>query len=267
MLKKIAWLPLPILVAVIASLNSSLPRVLPTEMVFEPLLLFPISATIFISGSTIFAAYVAAKAYSKSGIFAIALLGASALAMGLGGLLGSWARDLPNGLNNSASIGNVRSLLSAILACLCAASTMVGFIGFTSEKIMKKARVHLGVLYFGVSSFLILWTIGTIQGVTPPFIVPGVGVTPLRQIVVDVTIFLFAASALQMIIVYFKSKADFMYWGSIAFALVALGSYAIIFQRITGDPISWMSRIAQYIGSIWLLIGLLSGRGSSPKKV
>jgi hypothetical protein len=263
MLKKIAWLPLPILVVVIASLNSSLPRVLPSEMVFEPPLLFPISATIFISGSTIFTAYVAAKAYSKSSILALALLGASALAMGLGGLFGSWARDLPNGLNNASSIGNVRSFLSSILACLCVASTMVGL---NSEGMVKKAWMHLGVLYFGVSSFLILWTIGTIQGVTPPFVVPGVGYTALRHIVVEVTILLFAASALQMIIVYFKSKADFMYWGSIAFALVAVGSYAVIFQRIAGDPISWTSRIAQYIGAIWLLVGLLSSTGSGAKE-
>jgi hypothetical protein len=83
-LKQVAWIPLPILVAVIVILNSSLPRVLPSEMVFEPPLLFPILTMIFISGSTIFTAYVAAKAYSKSGIFALALLGASALALGIG---------------------------------------------------------------------------------------------------------------------------------------------------------------------------------------
>jgi hypothetical protein len=232
-------------------------------MLFEPPLLFPILTMIFISGSTIFTAYVAAKAYSKSGMLALALLGAAALAMGLGGLFGSWARDLPNGLNNASSIGNVRSLLSSILACVSVASTTVGL---NAMRMVKKAWMHLGVLYLGVSSFLILWTIGTIQGVTPPFIVPGVGPTPLRQLVVNATILLFAVSSFLMIMAYFKSKADFMYWGSIAFALFAVGSYAVIFQRVAGDPISWASRIAQYIGCIWLLVGLLSGTGSGAKE-
>jgi hypothetical protein len=117
-----------------------------------------------------------------------------------------------------------------------------------------------------VSSFLILWTIGTIQGVTPPFLEPAVGPTPLRQLVVNATILLFAVSSLLLVMAYFKSKASFMYWGSIAFALFAVGSYAVIFQRIAGDPIAWTSRIAQYIGAIWLLVGLLSTTGSRAKE-
>ncbi len=263
-MKKIAWVPLPISIAVVVILNSSLPRVLPADMVFEPPLLFPISSLLFISCITVFAAYVAAKAYSRSGIIPLAILGASTLAFGLGALLASWLSYLPSGGNLNSTVGNVRCLLSSILALLSVTSTMVGS---TSERSVKKLWLHATILYAAVTSFLILLAIAAIQGVTPAFFVQGVGYTPLRQTVVETSILLFAASSLQMIIIYFKSKADFMYWGSAGFALIAVAMFAFFFMRVAGDPISWTARISQYIGSIWLLIGLLSGRGSSTKKV
>lgn len=263
MLKQVAWVPLPILVAVVTILNSSLPKVLPADMVFEPPLLFPILTTIFMSCSSFFAAYVAAKAYSKSGIFPLTLLGASVFALGLGALLSSWLRGAPGGVNMVSTVGNVGFLLTSILALLSVIGMMVGF---TSERIMKKAWLHVMILYAAVLSFLILLTIAVLQGATPAFFVQGVGYTPLRQIVVEATILLYAVSSFQMIISYFKSKAKFMYWGSAGFALIAAGSYGLYFARITGDPIVWTSRIMQYIACIWLLIGLLPTTGSGVKE-
>ncbi len=262
-MKKIAWVPLPISIAVVVILNSSLPRVLPADMVFEPPLLFPISSLLFISCITVFAAYVAAKAYSRSGIIPLAILGASTLAFGLGALLASWLSYLPSGGNLNSTVGNVRCLLSSILALLSVTSTMVGL---TSERTGKKLRLHVTILYAAVSSFLILLTIAAIQGVTPPFYTQGVGYTPLRQIMVETTILLFIVSSLQMIISYFRSKEKFMYWGSAGFALTAIGSYGLFFLRSAGDPIAWTSRITQFVGCIWLLIGLLPDRGSGAKK-
>ncbi len=263
MFKKFAWIPLPIFAVAVAILNSRLPRVLPVEMIFEPDLLFPILSTIFTAGSLFTAAYIAAKAYSKSGMFSLLLLGASVFSYALGGTLSSWVVDILDGQNLLSTIGNTRSLLSSIFALL---SVTIATVGIASERTVKRARLHVTVLYAAVSFFFVLLTIATIQGVTPPFFVQGVGQTSLRQTVVQTTILLFAVSSLQMIMFYFKSKANFMYWGSLGFMLIATGSFALFFQRIAGDPIAWTARISQYYGSVCLLIGLLPSRRAGSKE-
>lgn len=263
MLKQVAWIPLPISIAVIVILNSSLPRVLPAEMILEPPLLFPISSLLFISCVCLFAAFVAAKAYLRTGIIPVVILGASTLAFGFGALLSSWLSYLPSGANLNSTVGNVRALLSSILAFLSVTSMMVGL---TTKRTGKKLLLHVTILYAAVTSFLILLAIAAIQGVTPAFFVKGVGGTPLRQTVVELSLLLFAASSLQMIISYFKSKEKFMYWGSAGLALIAVAMFGFFFMRVTGDPIIWTSRISQYIGCIWLLVGLLPSRGAGAKE-
>ena len=85
----------------------------------------------------------------------------------------------------------------------------------------------------------------------------------LRQAVVALGLFLFAASSILFMRLYRDSKTGILFWYSMALALTAIGLAAFYFGRTVGDPIAWTGRIAVYLGGIYSLIAVWSAiRGS-----
>jgi hypothetical protein len=106
-------------------------------------------------------------------------------------------------------------------------------------------------------------TIATLQGATPPYWIPGVGLTVLADWVFGITIALFAISSLVFMRMYFESKTSILYWYSLSLAPVALGRCSsFLIGGATDVQVQWVGRFALYLGAVYLLISVLTTRGA-----
>ena len=97
----------------------------------------------------------------------------------------------------------------------------------------------------------------TITGLMPPFFIQGQGPTLFRQNVAGWAIVLFLVSSL-----FTRNlcrAAPFLYWYSLALALLALAMVAFFLQPAVGSLIGWVGRSAYVLAAIYFLISVSSG--------
>ena len=242
---------IPAFIAIVAVLAISDIRV-----VFEPPLLLSILNTLFISVISFVVASISASNYLKSGSLNFLLLGCGVLAVGSGGLAAGWLIGPPGGPNVNVTIYDTGALLGAVFH---ATGAILASAGGTSEFILALKRKPKVILaYLGVLVFVASLTIASLRGATPPYILQGIGPTPLGRAVLGTAVALFGFSSLLFMRLYSGSKEAFPYWYALALALIAVGLSAVFLQKAVGSPIGWAGRFAQFLGGIYLLIAVLT---------
>jgi PAS domain S-box-containing protein len=249
---------IPAFIAIIAVLALSDIRV-----VFEPPLLLSILNTLFISIMSFVVASISASNYLKSGSLSFLLLGCGVLAVGSGGLAAGWLIGPPGGPNVNVTIYDTGALLGAVFhatgAILASAGAKLGEGLLTEPFILAlKRKPKVNLAYLSVLVFVALLTIASLRGATPPYILQGIGPTPLGRAVLGTAVALFGFSSLLFVRLYSKSKEAFQYWYSLALALIAVGLSAVFLQKAVGSPIGWAGRSAQYLGGTYFLIAVLT---------
>ncbi len=248
MLKRVSLIPIPVFIIVAAAL-----AVMDIREVVAPLSLIPITHTLFISCISFAVAYISARGYMASGLYRFLLMGSGNLAFGLG-FLASWLLSVPDGHNVLLTVDNTGTLLSSILHVSAA---ILVWVRVTEERISQREKTEVILSYGGVSLFMVLLTTASLLSATPPFFVQGIGPTPLRNMVVVVTLMLFGISSIALMRFYFRSKADVLWWYSLALSLIAVGQFAYMLQKSVGSPLSWTGSIATYLAGIYFLIAVL----------
>jgi PAS domain S-box-containing protein len=249
---------IPAFIAIIAVLALSDIRV-----VFEPPLLLSILNTLFISIMSFVVASISASNYLKSGSLSFLLLGCGVLAVGSGGLAAGWLIGPPGGPNVNVTIYDTGALLGAVFhamgAILASAGAKLGEGLLTEPFILAlKRKPKVNLAYLSVLVFVASLTIASLRGATPPYILQGIGPTPLGRAVLGTAVALFGFSSLLFMRLYSKSKEAFQYWYSLALALIAVGLSAVFLQKAVGSPIGWAGRSAQYLGGTYFLIAVLT---------
>jgi len=258
LLRRLGAIPLPVFIAIVASLFTAQPYM--PLVVFEPPLLLPILNTLFVSAVSFVVAYITARSYLTSGSLIPLLLGSAVLTFGSTGLVAGWLMGL-GGPNVNVTVHNTGALAASIFH---AVSATLAFAGATLQ-VSRFRKSRLIIAYLGVLVFAALLTIASLQGSIPPFFIQGVGPTLLRQVVLGTALALFALSSILFMRRYSKSKSPILYWYSLALALIAVGLSAVFLQRAVGGPIGWTGRSAQYLSGIYFLIAVLTGRGPRTK--
>jgi PAS domain S-box-containing protein len=242
---------IPAFIVIIAILALSDIRV-----VFEPPLLLSILNTLFISIVSFVVASISASNYLKRGSLSFLLLGCGVLAFGFGGLAAGWLIGPPGGPNVNVTIYDTGALLGAVFH---ATGAILASAGDTSEFIPAlKRKLKVILAYLSVLFFVASLTIASLRGATPPYIIQGIGPTPLGRAVLGTAVALFGFSSLSFMRLYSKSKEAFPYWYSLALALIAVGLSAVFLQKAVGSPIGWVGRSAQFLGGIYFLIAVLT---------
>jgi PAS domain S-box-containing protein len=249
-LPKLAVLPIPIFLLLLWALG-----VYDIRSVFEPPWLLPILNTAFLSAIPLVIAYVTTRAYMSSGSMSLLMFGSGVLTFGLSGFAAGILRIGMEGANTNVTIYNCGVLLAAGFHVYGAAS---GLIGVEPELDLRRKKMNLINAYLAVFILIGLLVIATANNLTPVFFIQGAGPTLLRQIVLGGAIGLFAVSAFLLTMLYLRSKADFLYWYSLALFLIATGLACVFFEKAVGSPIGWLGRSAQYLGCIYLLVAVLS---------
>ncbi len=249
--------PLPAFIGMIVVLNFVLPSSaqLGAGLRFEPPLLNAILYTVFISFTSFLVAYISLKSYLQNGLAILLLLGSAALAWGSTALVGSWLTNYTSGPNVGITIINTGSLFAAIFHVASGALTSTS----TSPQNGSGLRRSLSFFaYGGVFFSTALLTILSLEGLVPPFFVPGVGQTPLRMAVLGSAVALFAVSSFLFARLYFSSNSGTLYWYFLALGLASVGLAAVFFGRAPGDPIAWTGRSAMFLGGAYFLKAVLT---------
>ncbi|MFB0526822.1 MAG: PAS domain S-box protein [bacterium] len=258
--RRLGAIAIPVLIVAIAIL-----AILDIRVVFEPPLLLPLLNTVFISIVSFAVAYISARCYLSTGLPNILLLGCGVLGFGTGNLVSGWLITFPGAPNINVTIHNTGALFGSLFH---AVSAMLPLPEITAEKVSKHRKIQVILAYLGVLVFVALLAIASLQDVLPPFFIQGVGPTPLRQGVLGIALALFAISSIVFIKRYFKLKVGFLYWYSLALALITVGLSAVFLQTVVGSPIGWVGRSAQYLSGIYFFIAVLAAiRGARVKGI
>ncbi|MBZ0173727.1 MAG: PAS domain S-box protein [Candidatus Methanoperedens sp.] len=250
--KYLAAISIPAFIVLLAILTPFDNRVLS-----EPLWLLPILNTVFIFVIYLSVAYICAKSYLASGSPSIFLLGCGMLAFGSASLLGGWLIAAPGGINVNVTLVNVGALFGSIFHLTGAMLTLMRI---NAKPDLKRRKRNLTLAYPGILISIILLTIVSFQGITPPFFLQGTGPTPLRQVVLGTAAMLFAISAFLFMRLYFRLKEIYLYWYFLALMLVSINLFAALFVHTVGSLFSWAVRLPLYFGGIYFLNAIFIAR-------
>ena len=112
-LQRLAWLPVPVYIALISILYITLPPSQAASLVFDPPGLMLVFNTVLFFAISFAVFTTAMRAYLASGSSNILLLGCGVLALGGAALAGGWVRPLGGTANTSVTIHNLGVLLGA----------------------------------------------------------------------------------------------------------------------------------------------------------
>lgn len=229
---------------------------------YEPPLLLGILNTLFLGVIPLIIACIAMRVYLKSGSVSVFLIGSGVLIFGLGSIVAGWVNPLAGGPNMTVTIHNSCALISSIFL-LAGAFTS----NFPAKPGMRKgSTATIAAAYTGIVVFISVFCLATLQGMTPPFFVPGSGPTLLRQLVLENAVVFFAISSMLFMFTYRKRKSDFFFWTAIALSLITIGLLAVFLQPSVGSPIGWLGRAAQYLGFVFALYAVLNAGKAAKAK-
>ena len=164
--KFLAAIPIPAFIVLLAVLTLLTP--LDNRAVFNPPWLLPILNTVFVFAIYLYVAYICAKSYLASGSLSIFLLGCGMLAFGSASLFGGWLIAAPGGINVNVTLFNVGALFGSIFHLTGA---MLTSMKLNAKPDLKRRKRNLTLAYPGILISIILLTIVSVQGITPPFFI------------------------------------------------------------------------------------------------
>ncbi len=214
-----------------------------------PRFLFPVLNTVLVSIPFGFAAFFMSVAFLRTGSRQMLLLGTGLLILGLAAGASAWVA-LSGGTNQAMQTHNPSALVAGVLVLISVVFISVGTgSGRTiGRPVILAAAYAVGVAVVGAAVLL------AVRGVMPDFTDQS-GPTVLRESVFSSAAFLIGASSLVLLYHYRKSGSGFLYWGCLGLGLIAISFGSSLLTRFLGSAISWNSRIAQYVGAAYFVIG------------
>ena len=85
----------------------------------------------------------------------------------------------------------------------------------------------------------------------------------LRQIIYGAAAGIIGISSIWLLRLYYRSKADFLYWCCLGLMLITIGFTAGLFAAVLSDEISWLSRISLYFSGIYFIVAILVARAEA----
>jgi PAS domain S-box-containing protein len=236
-------LGIAVLAAVFYTLNS--------PGVFESPVLLATLNTFFCGAVGLMVAYLAAENYRITGSLAVLLMGAGAMAFAVTYLV---AGLLLSDLDAAIIVHNGGLFLAATFFAGSAGVALTR----KSEETPNAGERYLVLAYATTLVLMVLLITCAVIRVIPAFYIPGQGMTPLRQVVLGVTVLEFLLASVCIGLLFRVSRTRFLMWYGMGLLLIALGLGILIFEGIPATPLSWIGRAAQYMGGVYLLIATFS---------
>ena len=245
-LKRVGLIALVLLTSVIAMFTV----IGPSNTFSSPILLALLNLT-FQSVGLFVVAWVANRSYLGSGLPQLLLISSSMIVFGTAVLINSLSiLIIPTELDTNFLITghNIGLLLFAFLNLL--AVLLIIFEGAREPKFGPRTNIFLGLALSALLAVLVISFAGA--GLFPTFWVGGSTLT--RDLVLAVTIFLLLIATILLTWLYSESRSSVVYWYTLGLAAYAIGTYSILVAIYFDGSLIWAGRIAQYMGSVFLLL-------------
>jgi PAS domain S-box-containing protein len=245
-LRQLAWLPIPILLCVMVVLWVADP-----SAVYEPPHLLMAINLLFSLPGALLVAYQAGRGFLLRGNPGLLGFGCGMLFWGSAGPVGGIL--VPYGPGVVVTAHN-------ILIWLAAFCHVVGVIFLPWQRTAPRwPKLWLAGTCAGALTLGMVVVLESLSGGIPTFFIQGEGGTPLRQIVLGSAIAMFVLTAILL-----KGKprgtlSGFQDWYALALLLIAVGLFGVMIQSAVGSALGWTGRIAQNLGSAYLLAAAVVG--------
>jgi len=180
--------------------------------VFDPPYLAPLLNTVFVFLLPLVVTFVTWQSFMVSRVLTILFFSFGVFCVGVTMMAATWLQYLYSA-NVGVTIHNTGSLAASVLFGVSVIASISG--GVHRAEASGRRLVSIA----GYSSILVLaifLSLETIRGNIPVFFTPAVGFSTLRQGVLGSAIVLFIFSSLFLMKTYFRDKAAFLYWNSLA---------------------------------------------------
>lgn len=243
----LAGLPILIFIIIIAILT-----LFHNDAIWSPHFLIPALNITFLSFIMFFVSVLAARSYLIERSVTLLLLGCGTLTLSLGAFLGGFSL-LGNNINSTISIYNTAACLSG--------SFHLASVIFSLRR--RSVKPQSGWPYLLFSYFTVFLAIGILallikDQVWPVYFIQGSGDTLFGSIVIYIAITIFAISSILLMANKAKKGTNFKYWYGLGLGLIAVGLFGVSIQMSLGDSLNWVGRISQYLGTVYILIAVLS---------
>ncbi len=235
-----AVVPVPLLLVAIVALWF-----LDVERVFESRGLLTVLNFALVTCTSAVVALLAGRTFLATGSSGVLFLGAGMVLMGAAFTAAPLA-----GLrspNVTATVHNIGMLGAGLMSLVGA------WMSFRPRAPVRAPGPAIVAAYIGALAFVAGTAYLALEGVTPPFFVQGTGGTPLRQVVLIVSVGAFGAAGLILVLAQ-GNATTFRRWYSLGLALLGVGLIGVLLQQALGSPLNWMGRLAQYLGGVYLLV-------------
>ena len=203
--------------------------------------------------------------YTLVSLGTLYLIGRSFLALGSPGLLllecGVVLWSMAGTVGDFVSHGNANINVTIfnigiLLAGLCHLAGAILSLG--PQRVLRVKALWLG----GGCAFALgaLWLVSqaALSGWLPVFFIPGRGGTLVRYAVLISAISMFVLSAGVLKANQRAARLPFTSWYALALLTLAVGLFGIMIQLSLGSVVNWLSRIAQWLGGLYLLFAALA---------
>ncbi len=248
-----AWLPV-MLVLPAATILSALRLETPWEI---PGLLATFN-TLFCASAALLVAYLSAQTYLGHHSRGMLSLGAGSVVFGVTYLLAGPL--LHSQLNVSLVVHNGGMLLAAVLFMISAIQAKGQRTGAAAAGGRAGPVV---VLYVAAASGVGLLVLGAVVEVIPDFTTPRGGFTPLRQAVLGSAVLGFLIAAVLYARLHIRTQTRFSRWFCLGLAMLGVGLASVGAAPAPATPLSWLGRIVQWLGGVYMLLAILSTIGES----
>ncbi len=212
------------------------PVVLLLTVVFVAMVCFPIAA-------------MAARSYLAQGDPGLVWLCCGAIVWAFSGLVAILLS--PGSINAAVTAHNLLALTSAGCHLIGA------FVGQGGRASAPGSWKRFNSAVFAALCVVALVAIAAGAELLPQFFVPGEGGTPLRYAVLGSAALMFALSAALLVRDRAYAPTSFAQWYAIGLFIIAIGMSAVMLQTYPRNPMAWVGRIAQVVGTAYMLAAVV----------
>jgi signal transduction histidine kinase/ActR/RegA family two-component response regulator len=253
-LNRLAWIPIPLLLAVIVALWLA-----DLQTVYDSPSLVMALNFLTRTLASLLIVYLAGHSFSARGEPGFLLLGCGVAIWGAAGFVTTSVvmRDA----NLGVTISNLGNWLSAL--CHLAGALF----SVRSKRTIRPTGPWMAASYASALGAVGLVTLGAFEGWLPVFFVQGQGGTLVRHLVLGSSIAMFVLAALLLRMANRTSRSSFAHWYTCALLLIAVALFGMMIQSTRNSALDWACRSAQYLGGVYMLIAALASVRTSSERV
>ena len=244
-LLRLAWLPIPLLVAAIIAARVAGLR----ESYMSEALRLVLSFTFYtlVSLGTL---VLVGRSFLASGTPGLLLLECGVVLWSLAGTVGDVVA--PSDANVNATIFNTGILLAGLCHLAGAILSLRPQRAFRALPLWLVVGIALALaaLWFVTHAAQAHWL--------PVFFIPGHGGTLVRYCVLISAIVMFVLSSSLLLAGHREARTPFTSWYALAMLLLAVGLFGIMIQLSFGSVVNWLGRTAQWLGGLYLLFAAVA---------